>query len=811
MLLHEFNLSSQDANKQDERSKQAAAYSSQSDEPQAGGIVFGAEPPIEQTGTRQTRRRRIAGGIHSVVQAIHYAVGRMGAARGTQALLRLKNTDGFSESGAKALADEGALKRVTPEFFRQHSVHDLLRKSDFWLNQQGRLTQPMLLAEGSNHYEAILWDDALNLIARELNSLGSPDEAAFYTSGRTSNEAAYLLQLFARQFGTNNLPACSNLCHESSGAALRETIGIGKGTVTLEDFLQAEAIFIIGQNPGANQPGILVTLEAAKADGAVVVTANPLPEPGNFRFKNPRNYFNPLKAIGTLAGRGVRISDLWLPVKVNGDLALFKGIMKEMLEAETRKPGSVFDHEFISSCTTGFDTLIESLRTASWTEILQNSGLTRKQIRQAAVIAMRAKSIICCWGVGLTQHKNAVATIREVVNFLLLRGNLGRRGAGACPVMGHSNVQGDRTMGIGGEPSAQFRGSLAARYAFAPPTKHGMDLVDTIKLMHRGRIKALFALGGNFLSAAPDTQLTAEALRRCRLTVHVATHLNRAHLVTGRQALILPCLGRSELDLQQGSPQFVTVEDSMGMISKSRGRLPPATSQLLSEVAIVARLARTVLDGRSSLPWEKWTTDYSLIRDEIEQVIPGFEQFNSRISQGGFSLPNPPRDRREFRTQNGRAGFTVNPILNLEIPQEHYVLTTIRSQDQFNTTIYSLDDPFRGIYHGRRVLFMNPEDMRAARLQPGQAVDITSHFRGQERHAYHFLVAPYPISQRCLAAYFPETNVLVPVSSVAQTSNTPTSKSIIVTLTPSPEVQAVSQELISTPAAEAPPVQAPAV
>lgn len=759
---------------------------------------------------------------------MRYAVGRMGAARGTQALLRLGKTDGFScqgctrpssdrrrqagwfsESGAKALASEGTLKRVTPEFFRQYGVRDLLRKSDCWLNEQGRLTYPMLLTEGSNHYEAIGWDDAFNLIARELNSLGSPNEVTFYTSGRASNEAAYLLQLFARQFGTNNLPDCSNLCHESSGAALRETIGISKGTVTLEDFLQAEAIFIIGQNPGANQPGILITLEAAKANGASVVTANPLPEPGDFRFKNPRNFFNPLKAIRTLSGRGTRISDLRLPVKVNGDLALFKGILKEMLEAETRKPGTIFDHEFISRYTTGFDAVIGSLSTASWAGILQSSGLTREQIRRAADIAMRAKSIICCWGLGLTQHKNAVATIREVVNFLLLRGNLGRPGAGACPVMGHSNVQGHRTMGIGGELSARFRRTLAARYSFEPPIEPGMNLVDTIKLMHRGRIKAVFALGGNFLSAAPDTQFTAEALRRCRLTAHVATHLNRAHLVTGRQALILPCLGRSELDWQQGSAQFVTVEDGMGMINQSRGRLPPATSQLLSEVTIVARLARTALDGRSSLPWEKWSADYSSIRDEIEQVIPGFEQFNSRISQGSFYLPNPARDCREFRTESGLANFTVNSIRDLELPPEHFVLTTIRSQDQFNTTIYDLDDPFRGISHGRRVVFMNPEDMKAARFRQGQAVDITSHFRGQERHAYHFLVAPYPIPRYCLAAYFPEANVLVPVNSVAETSNTPTSKSIIVTLTPSPEVAAVSQE-ISAATAEVTPVRAPA-
>ncbi|MGA8658147.1 MAG: FdhF/YdeP family oxidoreductase [Chthoniobacterales bacterium] len=829
MLSHQFELSASDPNKQDERSKGALAGSSEADEFQADGIVFGAEPPIEQTGTRQTKCCGIAGGFPAVIQTARYALGNMGIARGTQALLQVNKVDGFDcqscawpspdqhrhlfefcENGAKAIANESTLKRAAPEFFQQHSVHDLLKKSDFWLNQQGRLTHPMVLRDGANHYEPVSWDEAFDLIANEFNSLGSPNEVALYTSGRTSNEAAYLLQLFARQFGTNNLPDSSNLCHESSLAALRETIGIAKGTVTLEDFLKAQAIFIIGQNPGTNHPRMLITLEAAKANGARLVTINPLRETGNFRFKNPQNFTNPLKAIPTLAGRGAKISDLWLPVRVNGDLALFKGIMKDMLEAETAKPGSVFDREFIEKYTKGFDALIRSLCAASWADILQNSGLTRQQIRQGADIAMRAKRIICCWATGLTQHKNAVATIREIVNFLLLRGNIGRPGAGVCPVMGHSNVQGDRTMGVGAEMPAQFLSGLAARYGFEPPREPGTNTVDAIKMMHRGRIKALFALGGNFLSAAPDTEFTAEALRRCRLTAHVATNLNRAHLVTGRQALILPCLGRSELDLQPGGPQFVTVEDSMGIISASRGRLAPASPHLLSEPAIVARLARAVLNGRSSLPWEKWSADYAPIRDEIEQTIPGFERFNARIAQGVFYLPNPPRDRREFQTKTGHTNFTVNPIDNLDLPPEHFVLMTIRSQDQFNTTIYGLDDRYRGIYNGRRVVFMNPEDMKATGFQQGQPVDITSHFRGQERHAYRFLVAPYAIPRRCLATYFPEANVLVPVSSVAETSNTPTSKSIVVTLMPAPEIEAVSEE-IRAAAAEVPPVQVPAL
>ncbi|HZC37033.1 MAG TPA: FdhF/YdeP family oxidoreductase [Chthoniobacterales bacterium] len=773
------------------------------------GSVPGAQPPIELEAARQTRRREAAAGISATVETARYVLRRMGVTRGVSALLQVNKFHGFDcqscawpnpddrrhlaelcENGAKAISDEGTLRQVTPEFFAKYSIHELLQKSDFWLNEQGRLTHPMVLQDGSTCYKPISWDDAFSLLAEELNRLDSPNQAAFYTSGRTSNEAAYLYQLFARQFGTNNLPDCANLCHESSSAALLETIGFGKGTVTLHDFDMADAIFIVGQNPGTNHPRMLACLEQAKRHGAKIVSINPLPETGAFRFKNPRN---PITALGG----GTRLSDLWLPVRVNGDLALFKGIMKEMLATEDEKPGSVFDHDFIGRFTVGFEPFIDSLRAASWEPILAGSGLTKDQIRQAAHIAMGAKRIICCWATGLTQHRNAVATIREIINFLLLRGNIGRPGTGPCPVGGHSNVQGDRTMGIWVQPPAEFLDKLAERYRFEPPREAGNDVVETIKAMHRGRIKVIFALGGNFLSATPDTDFTAEALQNCRLTAHVSTKLNRAHLIPGRQALILPCLGRSEIDEQKGGPQFVTVEDSMGIINPSRGRLKPASKHLLSEPAIVARLAQAVLKERSQLRWQQWMDDYSTIRDEIEVVIPGFDRFNERIVEHVFYLPNGPRDKQELKTNTGKANFTVNNFELFDLPPGFFVLTTIRSQDQFNTTIYGLDDRYRGIYNSRRVLFMNAEDMREAGFQQGQPVDITSHFEGREREAQHFLVAPYSIPRQCVATYFPEGNVLVPIGSVAEISNTPTFKSIVVTLTPSPNVEAVRTELFA--------------
>ncbi len=783
---------------------------------QPEGTVPGAQAPVEIAGTQQHAGHKSAAGVAAVIQTMRYVWGRMGITRGTQALLQVNQVNGFDcqscawpspdedrhiaefcENGAKAVSDEGTRKRITSRFFQEHSVRDLLGRSDYWLNEQGRLTEPMVLREGSSHYEPISWEQAFSLLADELNSLGSPHQAAFYTSGRASNEAAYLYQLFVRMFGTNNLPDCSNMCHESSGAALKETIGIGKGTVTLDDFLRADLIIIVGQNPGTNHPRMLTSLELAKEKGAKIVSINPLPEVGNFRFKNPnpQNFKNPLKAAAALLGQGAHLSDLWLPVKINGDLALFKGLMKELLTAERECPGKIFDHEFIAQNTAGYDDLIDGLDAASWVEILDSSGLTREQIRELAGLVLSSRNIICCWAMGLTQHKNAVATIREVVNFLLLRGNIGRPGAGVCPVRGHSNVQGDRTMGIWEKPAPSFLDKLAQRYQFEPPREHGCDTVNCIQAMHRGQIKVFLALGGNFLSATPDTELTAAALSRCRLTAHISTKLNRAHLITGRQALILPCLGRSEIDRRATGDQFVTVEDSMGIINPSRGRLNPASEHLLSEPAIVAGLAERVLGKRSKLPWMQWGDDYNKIRDEIEQVIPGFDEFNARISRGIFYLPNPPRDERKFPTPTGKANFTVNRVERLPVEVGQFVLMTIRSHDQFNTTIYGLDDRYRGIYNGRRVIFMNAEDMKDTGLTQGQPVDITSHFEGQERQAHRFLVAPYSIPRGCVAAYFPEANVLVPVGSVAEESNTPVSKSVIVTLAPSPDVEAVNRTL----------------
>ena len=704
----------------------------------------------------------------------------------------------FCENGAKAIADEATSKRLTAEFFAKHSIDDLRSRSDFWLGQQGRLTQPLVKRAGANHYEPISWDDAFRLIATELNALPTPNAAAFYTSGRTSNEAAFLYQLFVRQFGTNNLPDCSNMCHESSGEALSEVIGVGKGCVTLDDFTQTGAVFIIGQNPGTNHPRMLDSLQHAKEGGAKIVSINPMPEVGNFRFKNPQDLKNPLRVPGLLFGEGLKLSDVWLPIRINGDVAVLKGIMKEMLAEERARPGKVFDGDFIRNFTSGFEPFIVDLDQTSWDDILASSGVPREEIRSAAEIAIGVKRIICCWAMGLTQHRNAVATIQEIMNFLLLGGNIGRAGAGPCPVRGHSNVQGDRTMGIWERMNETFMQKLGQEFKFDPPREHGTDTVETIKQMHRGEIHVFIAMGGNFLAASPDTEFTAKALQKCRLTAHVSTKLNRSHLITGEIALILPCLGRSERDRQSTGEQFVTVEDSMGIINPSRGVLEPASKQLRSEPAIVAGLARATLGKRSSVDWEGLAGDYHRIRDHIEHVIPGFEKFNERIARDVFYLPNDARDQRKFNTRLGKALFTVHPIPRNEIGPGKFVLMTIRSHDQFNTHIYGLDDRYRGIYNGRRVLFMNPEDVKEAGLIPGQIVDLTSHFGdGEQRFARHFQIAPYPIARGCTATYFPEGNVLVPINSVAERSNTPTSKFVIISVAPAADAEAAAQEIRS--------------
>ena len=752
-----------------------------------------AQPPEDFTGIKLTEASRAAGGVPSVVASMKHAWREMGATRSLKTLRQVNQKNGFDcpgcawpdpegershaefcENGAKAVAEEATFLRVTPEFFRKWSVAELSRQSDYWLGKQGRLTHPMLLREGSEHYEAISWDAAFNFLAEELNDLPSPDQAIFYASGRTSNEAAFLYQLFVRQFGTNNMPDCSNMCHESSGTALTETIGIGKGTVTLADFDLAEAIFIIGQNPGTNHPRMLTALQRAKRNGCRIVSINPLREAGLMRFKHPQE-------VGGVIGNGTELTDLFLQVRINGDVALLKGIMKEMLEEEERR-GGVLDRKFIEERTSGFDEFASELKKVEWANIVEGSDVARAQIRQAAEVMIKSNRTIWCWAMGLTQHRNAVSNIQEIVNLLLMRGQIGKPGAGACPVRGHSNVQGDRTMGIWERPTKTFLDDLARECDFEPPRHHGYDTVEAIKAMHAGAAKVFFALGGNFLSATPDTEYTAEALRRCRLTAHVSTKLNRAHLVTGRQALILPCLGRTERDAQVGGLQFVTMENSMSIVHSSRGSLEPASPHLLSEPAIVACLAEATLRGRSSINWSRLAEDYDLIRALIARVIPGFDDYNRRVrAPNGFYLPNAAREG-EFRTTTGRANFTVHKIPPQELAPGQLLMMTIRSHDQFNTTIYGLDDRYRGIRNERRVVLLNREDMKEANLKESDVVDLISHFEGEERIARRFIVVPYEIPRRSAATYFPEANVLVPIGSVAERSNTPASKSVVISL-----------------------------
>lgn len=741
-----------------------------------------------------SKETKSAGGVPAIIATLKTLSAETGLIRGARTMLKVNQVGGidcpgcawpepdrershfeFCENGAKHIADEATTKRVTPEFFRQWSVADLLTQSDQWLGAQGRITEPMILARDATHYEPISWDSAFELLADELNSLNYPDQAIFYTSGRTSNEAAFLYQLFVRQFGTNNLPDCSNMCHESSGSALSETIGIGKGTVTLEDFNLAEAIFVIGQNPGTNHPRMLSALQHAKRNGCKLVHINPLPEVGMTRFKHPQQ-------IGGLIGSGFELADLFLQVRINGDVALLKGIIKTVLAHD-----GALDQEFIIQHTIGFEEFVSALQSVSWDEIVEQSGVSQEKIEQAAQIFIESDRTIFCWAMGLTQHRNAVANIQEIVNLMLLRGQVGKPGAGLCPVRGHSNVQGDRTMGIWERPTEAFLDRLGAAFDFEPPRNHGFDTVNAIQAMHDGQGRVFFALGGNFLSATPDTDFTAAALRRCRLTAHVSTKLNRSHLITGERALILPCLGRTEIDVKQSGPQFVSTENSMGVVQMSRGSLEPASTELLSEPEIVVRLAKATLERRTTVDWDELVCDYDKIRDVIERVVPGFENYNARVREpGGFYLPNAARER-VFNTASGKAVFTIHPLPEHNLAPDQYLMMTIRSHDQFNTSVYSENDRYRGISNGRRVVFLNREDIAAAGLRERQVVDLVSHFEGEERVAKSFTIVPYDIPRRCAATYFPEANVLVPVRQVAEKSNTPVSKSVVISLRPTTE------------------------
>ena len=754
-----------------------------------------AQPPKKLTGIKLTEIPQKAVGTKAIKSALQHVISETGLGKSISLLKNMNQTFGFDcpgcawpdpdekraflaeycENGAKAIAEEATKNKVTPMFFATHSVQELSEWSDYEIGKSGRITTPMVLKENGTHYEEISWDHAFSLIGNELNKLKSPDEAIFYTSGRTSNEAAYLYQLFVRQFGTNNLPDCSNMCHESSGSGLSETLGIGKGSVTLDDFNHADLVIVIGQNPGTNHPRMLTALGDTKKNGGKIMTINPLPEVGLMNYVDPQN---PLKWLGN----GQKLTDLFLQVKINGDVALLKIIMKLMKQKEQQQPGFVFNHEFIKSKTIGFEDLMNNLDAYSFEELLPQTGLDMATIKKATDLIIHNDKIIICWAMGLTQHKNGVDNIREVVNLLLLKGSIGKKGAGTCPVRGHSNVQGDRTMGIWEKPKPAFLNALEKEFNFTAPKKHGVDVVEAIEAMYQNKAKVFIGMGGNFISATPDTEYTATALRNCNLTVHVSTKLNRSHLVHGKQALILPCLGRSEKDIQNNREQFVTVENSMGVVHQSKGHLNPCSLLLLSEPQIVAKIAEKTLKN-STVPWGELSSNYDLIRAKIEATIDGFKDYNKRVRRkGGFYLPNNVRQGDFSATKTGKANFTINQPSDIELNDGQFILMTIRTHDQYNTTIYGLHDRYRGIMNERRVLLMNLHDMKNQNLNKLDQVDLISHFKGEERIAKEFLVVPYSIPKNCVATYFPEANVLVPIKSKARVSNTPTSKGIIISI-----------------------------
>ncbi len=739
--------------------------------------------------------KNTAAGLPGVMESARYALEEMRPGRSLRTLLKVNHADGFDcpscawpdpdpehrklaefcENGAKAVAWEATTKRASREFFASHSIEELRAEDDHSLEHHGRLTEPMHLARGATHYAPISWEQAIGLVAERLRELDDPNRAVFYTSGRASNEAAFVYQLLARRLGTNNLPDCSNMCHESSGAALSETIGVGKGVVTLADITDHAALIIIaGQNPGTCHPRMLTALEQAKRRGARIVAINPLPEAGFGRFRNPQT---PRGLIGS----GTVLADRHIPIRVNGDLALFAGLNRVLVEREDAAPGKVFDQDFIDTYCDGIDEAIGAWRALDWRQIERLSGVGRDEIEWLASEVVSADSIVVCWAMGLTQHRNAVATIREIVNFLLLRGNVGRPGAGPSPIRGHSNVQGDRTMGIWEKMPDTFLDKLRDEFGFDPPREHGYDTVDAIRAMRDGKVDVFFALGGNFVAATPDTRVTEAAMSNCELTVHVATKLNRSHLYHGAEALLLPCLGRTERDRQATGEQFVSVEDSMSMVHASRGRLAPVSSQLRSEVGIVTELGHALFGD--DIGWRAMGRDYRVVRKHIEHVVPGFHAYEDRVAQpGGFMLPRGPHDSRTFPTKTGKARFTVNEITSVEVPEGHLLLQTVRAHDQFNTTVYGLDDRYRGVSGGRKVIFVNAEDLASLEIADGTTVDIVSVWSDGERRVTGFRVVSYPTPRGCAAAYFPEANALVPLDSTAEVSNTPASKSVVVRL-----------------------------
>lgn len=750
-----------------------------------------AENPYTLLDLKLTHVEKAAAGVPAVMAAFSDLFEEKAPFRGMRALFRMNQMGGFDcpscawpdpddersvlgeycENGAKALAEEATTKRVTPEFFKQNSVYDLARLDDYQIGKMGRLTHPMYLPEGATHYQPVSWENAFKKIAEHLNALETPDEAAFYTSGRTSNEASFVYQLFAKEFGTNNMPDCSNMCHETSGSALRTTIGIGKGTVTLEDFYEAEVIVIIGQNPGTNAPRMMSALAKGKKNGAKIIAINPLPEAGLMGFINPQSVKDILKG-------GVQLADLYLPVKINGDMALLKALELLLIELEQKNPGTVFDHDFINEKTSGYEDFIKQFDRYNLDELAALSGVSREGLYEAAEAIAARKKIIFSWGMGLTQQPNGVDMIREILNILLLKGSIGKPGAGVCPVRGHSNVQGNRTMMIDEKPTDEQLDRLENFYGFKVPRKHGYDVVRAIKAIHEEKVKVLFCMGGNFISATPDTTYTAHALRKLNLLVSVSTKLNRGHLVHGKEALILPTYGRSDKDIVNGEIQIVSTENSMGVVQDSKGMLDPVSDHLVNETQIVCRMAMATLGERSVINWQRYHDSYDAVRDDIEQCIPGFEDYNVRVRRkGGFYLPNAARDKQYFSKElGGRAPFTLTEIPDNTLAPDEYMMATTRTHDQFNTTIYGLDDRYRGIKNERRVIFMNQNDIDKAGFNAGDKVDLYNYDDGIERVAPLFIIVSYRIPEKNTVTYFPETNVLVSVNNVVKESNMPASK-----------------------------------
>jgi len=756
-----------------------------------------SKTPSEFTGLKLAKPYDESVGITAITTSLNHVFRAMPFGRAIKTLFKLNQKHGidcpscawpdsphrspiaaYCESGAKAIAEEATTLKVTPVFFQRYSVEELSNKSDYWLGQQGRLTSPMIVREGQTHYEKISWNEAFQYIGKTLKNLPSPNEAIFYTSGRTSNEASFLYQIFAKMYGTNNMPDCSNMCHESSGCALSNTLGLGKGSATLNDLEKAEVIIIMGLNPGTNAPRMLITLEKAKRNGAKIISINPLIEAGLLAFKNPQDVRDMVMGATTL-------TDIYLQVNLNQDLVLIKCIMKLLLEADKLSNGQVFDHSFIKANTEGFMELIENMNGYSVEQLVSQSGVELSKLQEVANLLAVNNKIVICWSMGMTQHKNSVISIQEIVNLLLLKGSIGREGAGTFPVRGHSNVQGNRSVGIYEKPSQKLLDSVEKVFGFKPPQEHGFGTVEAIKAMYENKAKVFFGMGGNFLSATPDTDYTSKAMTNCDLTVHVSTKLNRSHLVHGKVGIILPTLGRTDEDMQASGPQSVTVENSIGFVHNSKGILEPPSATLLSEIAIVAELAKSTLDANKyQVDWDNLTANYDNIRDLMEQTLEGFDDYNARVlNNDGFFLPNAPREGK-FTTKSQKAHFTINAPTSNNLADNEYLMMTIRSHDQFNTTIYGLNDRYRGIYNERRVIMMNEKDIADANLSIYQVVNLHNYYGGVHRQVQRFIVIPYKIPIKNVAAYFPETNALVPIDSVADTSLTPTSKSVVITIEP---------------------------